>query len=146
MSPFHISPVTLADLEAMITIAIAAMEYEIVIRFMFGHQHDKSLQLQREFWASIFTKSFHSKDAHIMKATMVSTGETVAFGIVRWADGNWEKPALAPRNTRPEPGVSFIDFYSEEENRNYRRLMAGRGHYGKSSRYLHGKFLVDNMA
>lgn len=133
MPPFHILPAEWADLEDMANIAMAAMEYEIVMRFMFGHRHDQSIQLQRDFFTSIFTKSFQSQDAHIMKAILDSTGETVAFGIVRCADGNWDKPRTPPRKTRPDPSVQFIDFYSEEEDRNYRRLMAGSAHYGKIS-------------
>ncbi|CAG8978994.1 hypothetical protein HYALB_00009896 [Hymenoscyphus albidus] len=126
---FHILPATLADITDMIEIAIATTEYEIVIRFMFSTYHDESIPLQREFWRTIFSRAFQRETTHIMKATLDSTGETVAFGIVGWADGKWDAPEMPPRKTHPGPGVRFIDFYAEEEGRNYRRLMAGHAHY-----------------
>ncbi|CAG8949308.1 hypothetical protein HYFRA_00004934 [Hymenoscyphus fraxineus] len=116
--------------------AIAAMEYEIVIRFMFSAYHDESISLQRNFFTTIFAKAFQRNNTHIMKAALDSTGETIAFGIVGWADGKWDKPETPPRKTHPGPGVKFIDFYAEEEGRSYRQLMAGCPHYIWNSLYV----------
>ena len=114
----------------MTKILISAMEYEIIIRFMFGHQHRESLRLQTEFFTSLWKAAFQNKAAHVIKATLNSTGETIGFGLVRWADGNWEKPTT-PSTERPGLDVSFLDYYGAEVAHNYQQLMAGKEHYGK---------------
>lgn len=70
MPPIHILPATSADLPSMTNIVIAAMEYEIVIRFMFGHQHDEVVELQRDFFTSIYAKAFRNEDAQAMKVVL----------------------------------------------------------------------------
>jgi len=128
---FRVSPASPLDIDDMTKILISAMEYEIIIRFMFGHQHRESLRLQTEFFTSLWKAAFQNKAAHVIKATLNSTGETIGFGLVRWADGKWEK-STAPPTRRPDPAdVSFLDYYGAEVAHNYQQLMAGKEHYGK---------------
>ena len=127
---FRVSHASPADIDDMTKILISAMEYEIVIRFMFSHQYRQSLRLQTEFFTSLWKAAFVNKAAHVIKATLNSTGETIGFGLVRWADGNWEKPTT-PSTERPGLDVSFLDYYGAEVTRNYEQLMAGKEHYGK---------------
>ncbi|KAH6666985.1 acyl-CoA N-acyltransferase [Halenospora varia] len=134
-SLFEVLPATPADIDDMTRILISAMEYEIVIRFMFGPCHHESVRLQTEFFNSLWKKEFQNNAAHIMKATLNSTGEIVGFGLVRWADGKWEKPETPPK-TRPGREERFLDFYGAEEDRNYRQLMAGKEHYVWGSLYV----------
>jgi len=72
----------------------------------------------------------------VIKATLNTTGGTVGFGVVRWEDGKWEAP---PSTTLLPPEFersSFLDFYGKEQNRNYRKLMAGQEHWIWQSLYV----------
>jgi len=127
---FRVSPASPLDIDDMTKILISAMEYEIIIRFMFSHQHRESVRLQTEFFTSLWKAAFQNEAAHVIKATLNRTGETIGFGLVRWADGKWEKHTAQPTG-RPGPEVSFLYYYGAEVTRNYQQLMAGKEHYGK---------------
>jgi len=133
---FSISTASKADIPDLVTIAITALEYDIITRFMFSPRHSESMKIQQPFWTALWTKACEKEKTHVIKATLNTTGETVGFGVVRWEDGKWEAP---PSTTLLPPEFersSFLDFYGKEQNRNYRKLMAGQEHWIWQSLYV----------
>ena len=117
------------DVEDLVAIFCDAMEEDIISRFMFGHRRVEAVKKQTEFFTPNLRKRFThpTNRCHIVKAIDESSNKTVGWSLVRWEDGN---PVEPPKSTPDQP--DFLMYYWYEQDKNWRKLTAGKEHIGMS--------------
>ena len=133
-SDIRIAKATEADIEDLIAIFVDASEYDIISRFMFGHRREEAVNKQTEFFTPVLRRSLThpTNQCLVLKAMDSQTREVLGWTLVRWEDG---KPVKPPESVPGQP--DFLMYYWREQDKNWRKLTAGKKHVGMWAVLLH---------
>ena len=117
-----------ADVDDLVSIFSDAVEEYTVTGFMFSHRRAEAVKLQKDFFIPVLRKRFSADQSYIIKAVDESSGAIVGWSSIRWSAGSPTEPPTS------DPGQSsFLMWYWHQQDRNWRKLTAGKKHVSKSS-------------
>ena len=116
------------DADDLVAIFSDAVEQYTVTGFMFSHRRVEAVKLQKDFFTPLLRNRFENDQSRIVKAIDESSGKIVGWSALRWSDGN---PTEPPKS---DPGQSsFLMWYWHQQDKNWRKLTAGKKHVSKFS-------------
>ena len=122
----HIIDAVETDVEDLVSIFGDVMEEYTVTGFMFSHRKAEATKLQQDFFIPVLRNRFSTDQSYIIKAVDDSSGAIVGWSSIRWSNGS---PTEPPKS---DPGQSsFLMWYWHQQDRNWRKLTAGKKHISK---------------